>query len=58
MDDQQVLARAEEIVQQTLGGTPPKPTPKRDGRYGAGACPVDSGKSDRAAPVLHGSAPA
>ncbi|MFJ2749088.1 hypothetical protein [Streptomyces sp. NPDC087297] len=47
MDDQQVLARAEEIVQQTLGGMSPKPAPKRDGRYGAGACLADSGKSDR-----------
>ncbi|MFD8893191.1 hypothetical protein [Streptomyces sp. NPDC059566] len=47
MDDQQVLARAEEIVQQTLGGMSPKPTPKRDGRYGAGACLADSGKSGR-----------
>ncbi|WP_405529335.1 hypothetical protein OG592_15545 [Streptomyces avidinii] len=47
MDDQQVLARAGEIVQQTLGAMSPKPTPKRDGRYGAGACLADPGKSDR-----------
>ncbi|WP_405788563.1 hypothetical protein [Streptomyces sp. NBC_01367] len=47
MDDQQVIARAEEIVQQTLGALSPKPTPKRDGRYGPGACLADYGKSDR-----------
>ncbi|MFI7358516.1 hypothetical protein ACIBTP_31890 [Streptomyces avidinii] len=46
-DDQQVLARAEEIVQQTLGAMSPKPTPKRDGRYGAGACLADPGRGDR-----------
>ncbi|WP_405790423.1 hypothetical protein OG753_26715 [Streptomyces sp. NBC_00029] len=47
MDDQQVIARAEQIVQQTLGVMSPKPTPKRDSRYGAGACLADYGKSDR-----------
>ncbi|MGW7459792.1 hypothetical protein [Streptomyces sp. NPDC054797] len=47
MNEQQAVARAEEIVQQTLGALSPKPTLQRDGRYGAGACLADHGKSER-----------
>ncbi|WP_330298317.1 hypothetical protein [Streptomyces sp. NBC_00503] len=47
MDDQQAVARAEELVQQALAVMSPKPTPKQDGRYGAGTCLADSGSTDR-----------
>lgn len=47
MDDKQAVSRAEELVQQALGAMSPKPTLKRDGRYGADACLADTGASDR-----------
>ncbi|MDJ0384154.1 hypothetical protein [Streptomyces sp. G-G2] len=47
MDDQQAITRAEEIAHQALGAMSPKPLPKRDGRYGVGACLADSGPSER-----------
>lgn len=47
MDDRKAVERAEQIVQQAVGAMSPKPTPKRDGRYGVGACLADSGSSDR-----------
>lgn len=47
LDEQQAVSRAEELVQQALVPMSPKPTLKRDGRYGADACLADSGASDR-----------
>ncbi|WP_371617658.1 hypothetical protein [Streptomyces sp. NBC_00454] len=47
MDDQQAVARGKELVQQALAVMSPKPTPKQDGRYGAGTCLADSSSTDR-----------